>query len=158
MPRPVDAEGPNVRFHWAKLRAACHPTEDLVKVEAAVRFAAGLPQDTPLQVTTLDTHHGGTLRLVEVAVERNRPVRDLLSRVLALPGAREAMQATADRRTDDEGVFYFRLDKQAAFAGHLALVDGEDAVQVRVRLETYPATREAALAALQAFLAKPGRE
>jgi RNA binding exosome subunit len=79
-------------------------------------------------------------------------VRDALGRILDLPGARDDLRATVDARTDDEGVFYVRLDKQEAFAGRLALTRGEDAIQLRLKLETYPATRERALEALGRLL------
>lgn len=141
-----------LRYHWLRLRATCHPTEDLAKVEQALRFVAGVP-GLRVEATALDTHHGGTVHVVETVLDRARQVRDALERILALPGAREDLAATVEARTDDEGVFYLRLDKQEAFLGRLALTRGEDAVQVRLRMEHYPATREAALEALRTLLA-----
>jgi RNA binding exosome subunit len=137
-----------LRYHWVRLRASCHPTEDLAKVEAALRFVAGVP-GLPLESTAMDTHHGGTVRIVEAVLDRSRAVRDVLQRLLDLPGAREELAATLEARTDDDGVLYVRFDKQEAFQGRLALTRGEDAVQLRLRMETYPASREAALAALR---------
>lgn len=148
----MEAPGP-LRYHWVRLRASCHPTEDLAKVMQAVRFVAG--QDEAAfrpQVTELESHHGGTVRLVEALLDKSRAVRDLLGRVLALPGARDDLKATLEARTDEDGVFYARLDKQEAFAERLALTRGEDCVQMRLKLEHYPATREAALASLARLL------
>lgn len=151
-----DAKDPaaatTLRYHWIRLRATGHPTEDPAKVAAAVAFVAGLPEAAPT-VTDLESHHGGTVRWVELVLDRSRDVRALLQRVLDLPGARADLAATLDARTDDEGVFYLRLDKQEAAQGRLALTRGEDAVQARLKMEHYPATREAALAALAALLA-----
>lgn len=140
-----------LRYHWIRLRATAHPTEDLAKVEAALRNAAGAP-DLDVKAERMDTHHGGTVHVVEAVLDKSRAVRDALGRILALPGAREDLAATLEARTDDDGVFYLRLDKQEAFAGRLALTRGEDAVQLRLKMEHYPATREAALASLQALL------
>lgn len=141
-----------LRYHWIRLRATCHPTEDLAKVESAVRFAAGDP-DLALKSERMDTHHGGTVHVVEGVVERSRAVRDLLAALLALPGARGDLTATLEARTDDDGVFYLRLDKQEAAQGRRALTRGEDAVQLRLKMEHYPATREAALESLRVLLA-----
>lgn len=141
-----------LRYHWIRLRATCHPTEDLAKVQAAVRFVAGVP-DLELRDEAMDTHHGGTVHVVEGLLEKSRAVRDVLGRVLALPGARDDLAGTAEARTDDEGVVYLRVDKQEAAQGRLALTRGEDAVQMRLKFETYPATREAALESLRALLA-----
>jgi RNA binding exosome subunit len=144
------------RYHWLKLRAVAHPTEDVAKVEASLRFVSGLDEaafaaarkDTPM-----DTHHGLTLHVLEATVEKSRAIRDVLERVFALPGALDRLRATADARVDDDGILYLRLDKQAAHDGRLELLDGEDAVQARLKLESYPATRAAAVAAVQAMLA-----
>lgn len=141
-----------LRYHWIRLRAMCHPTEDLAKVEAAVRFVAGNPE-LGLKAEPMETHHGGTVHLVEGVVDKSRGVRDVLAAILALPGARSDLAATLEARTDEDGVFYLRFDKQEAAQGRLALTRGEDAVQARLKMEHYPATREAALASLQALLA-----
>jgi RNA binding exosome subunit len=140
-----------LRYHWIRLRATCHPTEDLAKVESAVRNAAGVP-DLAVQAEPMDTHHGGTVHVVEGVLDKSRAVRDALTRILALPGAREELAATLESRTDDDGVFYLRVDKQEAFAGRLVLTRGEDAVQMRLKMEHYPATREAALGSLRTLL------
>jgi RNA binding exosome subunit len=140
-----------LRYHWIRLRATAHPTEDLAKVESAVRNAAGVP-DLAVQAEPLETHHGAMGHLVHATIDKSRAVRDALGRILALPGAREDLAATLDSRTDDDGVFYLRLDKQEAYAGRLSLTRGEDAVQLRLKMEHYPATREAALESLKAML------
>lgn len=140
-----------LRYHWLRLRATCHPTEDLAKVEQAIRAVAGVP-DLKVEATAMDTHHGGTVHVLEAVLDRSRAVRDVLQRMLALPGAREDLEATVEARTDDDGVFYARFDKQEAFAGRLALTRGEDAVQLRLRMETYPAGRESSLVALRELL------
>ena len=141
-----------LRYHWIRLRATCHPTEELAKVEAAVRNAAGLPE-LAVQAEAMETHHGGTVHIVEAVVDKSRAVRDALGRLLELPGARDDLTATVEARTDDDGIFYVRLDKQEAFAGRLVLTRGEDAIQLRLKMEHYPATREAALASLKVLLA-----
>jgi RNA-binding protein len=143
-----------IRYHWIRLRASCHPTEDLAKVSQAVAFVAGSdPATFQPAVTALESHHGGTVQLVEHVMDKSRAVRDLLQRILDLPGARADLAASLDARTDEDGVFYARVDKQDAYAGKLTLTRGEDCVQLRLKLEHYPATREAALEALGRLLA-----
>jgi RNA binding exosome subunit len=141
-----------LRYHWLRLRATCHPTEDLAKIESAVRFVAGVP-DLPVGAEVMESHHGGEVRIVAGVVDKSRGVREALARVFALPGARDDLAATVEARTDDDGVFYVRLDKQEAAQGRLVLTRGEDAVQARLKMEHYPATREAALESLRALLA-----
>ncbi|HUR64683.1 MAG TPA: RNA-binding domain-containing protein [Candidatus Thermoplasmatota archaeon] len=143
------------RYHWLKLRAVAHPTEELPKVRAAVRFVSGLPEDAFALVVAdlpMETHHGLTSHVLEATVERSRALRDVLERVLAVPGARERLRATLDARTDEDGLLYVRLDKQAAAQGRLELTQGEDCVQLRLKVEAYPAGRAAALAMLARLL------
>ena len=150
---PTVADKPQpIRYHWIRLRASCHPTEDLAKITQAVAFVAGDPGLKPT-VTALESHHGGTVQLVEAVLDKSRAIRDLLGRILALPGARDDLAASLDARTDEDGVFYARVDKQDAYAGRLTLTRGEDCVQLRLKLEHYPATRAAALDALGRLLA-----
>ncbi len=144
------------RYHWLRLRAACHPTEDQARVDAALRFVAGVADEeyaAGLVSTTMETHHGLPLVIAQETLERSRAIRDLLERIVAIPDALATLQSTVAARTDDDGVFYLRLDKQAAAAGELRLLDGEDAIQVRLKLEVYPSTRAAAIAAVSAMLA-----
>lgn len=137
------------RFHWARLRASCHGTEDDAKVTQALLTVAGLGPEAASLVrrSQLESHYGGTVRILELAMERSRAVRDLLDRITQLPGANAAIAATVEARTDDEGVLYVRFDKQEASQGRLVLMQGEDCVQVRIKPEVYPATREASVAA-----------
>jgi RNA-binding protein len=147
--------GPAPRYHWIRLRSVAHATEDVERVRAAVQFVSGLDAKEfgeSCKTTGLESHHGGDLQVVECLVDRSRAVRDLLQRLMDLPGGRDGLLATLEARTDDDGVFYARVDKQKAFQGALELTSGEDCVQVRLRMETYPADRESAVAAVRAVL------
>lgn len=143
------------RYHWLRLRAVAHPTEEVTRVREAVRFVAGLPEEqfaAMLTDTAMETHHGLASHILEAQLDRSRALRDVLERVLAIPGARERLRATLDARTDEHGLFYVRLDKQAAAQGRLEVTQGEDCVQLRLKVEAYPAGRAAALAMLGRLL------
>jgi len=142
-------------YHWLRLRAVAHPTEDVGRVRDAVAAVAGMPPAEAAAALTeerLETHHGLPLTLVEARVERAKDVRAVLDRVFALPGALDGLRRTLDSRVDEDGILYLRLDKQAAAQGTLRLADQEDAVQVRVKPEAHPATRAAALGILSGVL------
>jgi RNA binding exosome subunit len=138
------------RFHWVRLRASCHGTEDPAKVRAALAFVAGVPADElELETTELDSHHGGHVLILETMAPKSRVAREVLERVTQVPGAESALVETLESRTDDDGVFYLRVDKQAACLGRLELTQGEDCVQCRFKVESYPAGRDSALVALR---------
>lgn len=140
-----------MRYHWFRLRASAHPTEDVSRVAAALRFVSGMDAETfdeAVTATDLPSHHGGTVTLLELQATRQRTVRDAVGRLLDASVVNEL-----DARTDDDGTLYVRFDKQAAFQGRLQPTRGEDAVQVRFRIEVHPAGRERAIAAWRQALA-----
>lgn len=141
------------RFHWLRLRATAHATEDPERVAEAVRNLTGLgPEafDAALSRTPIEGHFGD-VTWVEADLTRARDVRTALDRLLP-PEARAAVAGELERRVDDDGVLYLRFGKQAAYRGAVVPTTGEDAVQVRLRVEVHPAGRERAVAALEAFL------
>ena len=146
-------EAAPLRYHWLRLRAFVHATEDPAKVEAAIRTVAGDPE-LDVGRTEVEGHHGGRLLILEATLDTSRLVKEALARLLAIPGARGDLEATLDPRTDEEGILHLRLDKQEAAQGRLALTRGEDAVQVRVKANVHPVTRAKAMAAWKRWLEK----
>lgn len=144
------------RFHWLRLRATAHATEDADRVAGAVQNLTGLDSEAfaASESRTVIEGHFGDVTWVEVELTRARDVRAVLDRLLP-PGARAAVRDELERRVDDEGVLYLRFEKQAALQGRVVPTTGEDAVQVRLRVEVHPAGRERAVAALAEFLASP---
>lgn len=143
------------RFHWLRLRATAHATEDVERVADAVRHLAGLePEAFEAACTrTVIEGHFGDVTWVEAELKRAREVRTALERLLP-DGAddRARLRDELERRVDDDGVLYLRFEKQAAAQGRVAPTTGEDAVQVRLRVEVHPAGRERALEALAHLL------
>lgn len=148
------------RAHWLRLRATSHPTEDEERVMQAVRTVAGLDAEAfraATATTVLEAHHGGRVLLVETVLRRARDVRSFLDRSI-VPADAVRLAAEAAERTDEDGVFHFRLDKQAACAGRLETTQGEDAIKVRLKPEVHPGGRPQAVRAMQEALeARSGR-
>lgn len=139
-------------FHWLRLRATCHATEDEARVQEAVRFLSGLDPErfaAQTRLTRLESHYGGAVTLVETTLERSREIRAALAPVLE--AHRDLLAGELAERLDDE-TFYVRFDKQAACGGKRVLTRGDDAVQVRAKVVCHPANRENAMAALKAYL------
>ena len=140
-----------MRWHWLRLRATAHPTEDVERVRAAVQRLAGLDDEAfaaATEASVMESHHGASITLVETTLHRARDIRAALERLVPERGR---LADEVDARTDDDGVFYLRFDKQAASAGAVVPTRGEDAIQVRMKPEVHPAGRDRAVAALRAF-------
>lgn len=101
------------------------------------------------EIIPLESHHGGTVHFIETNVTRQRDIRAVLERIITEP---DRLLREVDARTDEDGTFYLRYDKQAALAGDVVPTRGEDAIQVRIRPEVHPAKRALAVAALTEWL------
>jgi RNA-binding protein len=155
---PVVGEKP---FLHVQVRAFAHATEDTRKVQSALAQVAGFDlakdEDTKrfekgLSVMRSQGHFNNPITIFEVEIARAGEVRRFWDRLFASPGARERLAREVDERLDDDLVFWLRLDKQAAFVGETRLTKGEDVIQVRAKLATYPKDREVGLRFLQGFL------
>lgn len=103
-----------------------------------------------VEETELDSHHGGRVVLMECLLERAREIRGALDVMWTAPGT---LAEEVDARTDDHGVFHWRMGKQAAFQGRMETTRGDDAVQCRLKPEVHPVRRDAAVAAVLGALA-----
>ena len=142
-----------MRFHWLRLRATAHATEDPERVRRAMAFVSGLDAeafDAATEATPVEAHHGGDVVFFETLLKRAGEVRPCIARLLE---ASKDLASEVEARTDDDGVFYLRFDKQAAFLGRLTPTHGDDAVQVRIKPEVHPAHRDNAIAALDELVA-----
>ena len=142
-----------MRFHWLRLRATAHATEDPERVRAAMRHLTGFDVeafDALTEETEVEAHHGGDVRFFETKVTRSADVRRIVAQLV---GACPDLLDEVDARTDDDGVFYLRFGKQDAFQGTTVATRSDDAVQVRIKPMVHPASREGAMTAIRDVIA-----
>ena len=155
---PVVGDKP---FLHIQLRAFAHATEDPDKVRQGLAHAAGFSLDVEAdakrfekQTRTVQSegYFHNPIQIVETEITRSAEVRRFWNALLAVPGMRERLHREVEERLDDDLVFWLRLDKQAAHGRTLRLTQGEDVIQVRAKLATYPKDRAVGLSFLTAFL------
>jgi hypothetical protein len=147
-PGPIAA---TPRFHWLRLRATAHATEDPDRVAAAIRRVGG-GDGLIVATTAFESHHGATMHLLEARIERSRDAADVLRQLLGTADL-AALEAQADGRVDDDGVFWLRVDKQAAAAGDVRVAHVEDAIGVQARIEVHPTSHANVVAAWRDWFA-----
>jgi RNA binding exosome subunit len=64
----------------------------------------------------------------------------------------EELSGQVEVRTDDELTLHFRLDKQRAFRGHLALGTGGDTIAVRCKPKVFSGGRDGAVSDMRDFM------
>ena len=129
-----------VPFHYVDLRAFSYATEDVKRVEQALRTL--LPEDVELDRVENVGHHGDRIVVLSARVERADEMRHVLDRLSELEDLDRVLDEL-DERVDDNCALFLRLDKQAAFRGEVRLGPG---ITVRTKVEAYPAKKEKAVA------------
>lgn len=137
--------------HWIEARTYCHATEEVSRVARALETAC--PGGT-VRREAYEGQHGNPILLLEHRLEDGEEMRQVWERWRDA-GVLEALRSDVSARVDDEGILHFRLDKQRAFEGKLALVREGDAIDVRVRLKAFPAKPDAFQRIALAFVEGP---
>jgi len=121
----------------AELTALAHATEDPKKVKQAVeevlpRHLRGVPN---FNMEDLEGHYGNPIKLVKAVIEKREwataCLRNLTERFST--ETRRMIVSALDTSLDAEGNLFLRLDKQAAFLGHLQLRQ-DDPIRLKIKL------------------------
>jgi len=128
-------------------RTFVHETEDEQKVIDALKFATGLEE---FERDVSEGHHGNKLVILEGHIKDKKVVKQFFKRMSQEDIV--TMLGTLEQRVDEDCFIFFRLDKQKAFLGELALTTGDDAIAVRGKVQSYPRKLEVALTGAKEFL------
>jgi len=123
-------------LQYVQISSIAHATEDLDKVQAALRFI--LPESLKeREVFTrryLQGHHSNPIVTFEAKLSTKHEVdqfKHQLSRQLTR-NEKLVIERDLENHSDDEGNLYIRLDKQQAFRGVVELGD-EDPIRLRLK-------------------------
>ena len=127
-----------VPFHYIDLRAFCYATEDDARVEQALRTF--LPEEFGLDRIENEGFHGDRIVVLSARAENADDVRHVLDRLAEID--LEGITEELTERVDENCSLFLRLDKQAAYGGRVERGDG---IELRAKVEAYPAKKEAAV-------------
>ncbi len=119
-----------------EIRAIAHATDDLEKVQAALKFI--LPESLKgRQLFTrryLEGHHGNPIVTFDARLTRAPEVEDFAGCFFRQLSKSEKLRIERDLalHSDAEGNLYIRIDKQQAALGVVEL-GGEDPIRVRLK-------------------------
>ncbi|MCD6576104.1 MAG: hypothetical protein J7K73_03015 [Nanoarchaeota archaeon] len=116
----------------------CHESEDLEKVRKALEVFFS---EKDIKQKTQPGAYGTKIRILSAEV-KGRKARDLTKKILEALSEleRKELKDEIRLRLSEEGKFYLRFDKQIAYKeGKIVLCDEEDAIQIILSLEGYPA-------------------
>lgn len=143
--------------HRIDVRAFRYATEAPERVEAAIETVVPEAVDpeaaAQLDRTTTEGHFGHPIDIYAVSLSDADAI-DAIFRRLAASGALSTIVDELDARVNQDCELFVRLNKQAAFADEsLELGDG---IELRIKLEAYPATPDRAIENLMGYLDAQG--
>lgn len=127
-----------VPFHYIDLRAFCYATEDEARVEQALRTF--LPEKFDIDRTENEGFHGDRIVVLSARAENADDVRHILDRLGDLD--LDDVSGELTERIDENCSLFLRLDKQAAYG---EIVERGGGIELRAKVEAYPAKKEAAV-------------
>ena len=148
-------------MHYIALRTTAQATEDPLKVRSVLDLFLP-PQDEEkdgsdiVHETVAEGYHGNPIIVMEAEVKKKKDCQyiiDYIRHNLGVAGT-ERLINELPRRVDDDCNLFIRFDKQEAYQGRLVITSSSDAVHLRMKIEVYPARREAGIEAAREMFEK----
>ena len=143
-------------IHHIILRVNAHSTEDKSRVRNALDFfllnsiskskIRDRNTDDIVETTNVEGYYKNPISTLSANITRKqdclafaRFVRENMH-----PRDVELLRSEMPDRLDEDQLFHFRLDKQAAHLNRVKLTSSSDAITVKVKIATFPKNREQA--------------
>ncbi|MDI6888352.1 MAG: RNA-binding domain-containing protein [Methanocellales archaeon] len=137
-------------IHYITLRAFVHATENPSKVETALRLF--IPEDCEINTSKTEGHFGNPITVFTAKLEK-RACKPFMEILKCLPAAElSKLRREVEQRVDDDCNFHIRLDKQSACNGTVRLTRTEDAIDIKMKVKTYPSKRDSAIKIMEGLL------
>jgi len=120
------------------LKALAAATEDEKKVLNALGIF--VPMDC-VKIIPANGHFGNEIKILEATLSKKLCMDFFHTLKKRLPSDDQLkLHREAPERIDEMGCFHFRLDKQAAYRGYIKLTNSKDAIDISVRIVSFPAS------------------
>lgn len=138
------------------LRAFAHATEDVFRVQKALKFlvsSTSVLDRELIEELQSEGHHGNPITILSLQVKRKADCLSFASFVREhfLEEDVVRLRNEMPEKLDNDQVFHLRFDKQAAYLQKVRLTDSSNAITVKVKIKTYPKSREKAGAIVEEF-------
>ena len=130
-------------IHNISFRAICAATESEEKVKKALSLFIF---ENKTDIIKTDGHFGNPISIFSATIRGNDCCRFIeILRSLPEQDIKRLKNEIYDR-VDDDCVLHIRFDKQAAYCGNVQLATTGDTISAEIKLRSYPARREKAIA------------
>jgi RNA binding exosome subunit len=132
----------NIIFH-----VICAATEGEEKVKKALSFFI---LDNKIDIINTEGHFGNPISILTSTIRGDDC--NMFSSILRSKLTEQDMIRLKNEiydRVDDDCVLHIRFDKQAAYGGNAQIATTGDTISAKIKLRTYPARREKAIAVVE---------
>lgn len=132
-------------IHNISYRTFVYSTEDEEKVTDSISYLFSEP--SPVKTITED-HFSNKILILSQKISKKRFTKDIANFInnnLSIDD-KNIIKEELSRRMDDKGNLFLRFDKQEAYDENLKLTYSGDAIHVRIKIASYPVSKENAMA------------
>lgn len=139
-------------FSSAVISLHVHATEDEQKVLELLR--SFIPSSVDVRRTHMTGHYGNPIVVFEARIDQRKELKELWRAILMKMGeaALSDLRKAVKERIDESCFLYLRFDKQCASGGRLVLTELGESIHVKLKVKSFPAKREVAVAKVMDFL------
>lgn len=123
---------------WVQLETFSHATEDIEKVKFLLSKFFSF--DIIFMENKTYGHFGNEIIMVKVELTKNKEIKDFISNFLSIVN-KDYILETIEKRVDEEGVLFIRMNKERVYEDDFAIDDNGD-ILLSMKFVTYPKSRE----------------
>jgi len=128
-------------IHNINYRTFVYGTEDEGKVTEAINFL--FPTSLPEKTITKD-HFDNEILILSDRLSKKRVTKDFVKFINdnLSDEDKKTIKDELSRRMDEKGNLFLRFDKQEAFDENLKLTYSGNAIQIKIKIASFPANKE----------------
>jgi hypothetical protein len=139
------------RYHDLRVESLVQATEDRTKVLESITNIIGSLKDVEPEIHQTEGVHGNPIELIIFDIKKQRQIEKILDELVVKSFFQKAL-GSMEERLDDNNTFHLRVDKGSALKGEPRLWTGGPSIQIRLKVATFPSSREGSLEILEQLL------
>ncbi|RLF81740.1 hypothetical protein DRN44_05390 [Thermococci archaeon] len=150
---------PKLQAHHIRVSTFAHATEDPEKVLEAmgIFFPEDVPsEDIEFEILETEGYFGNPIKVINAELKRSKSVKKMLEHLKELlnEGDKEYLLENLEEKVDETGTFFIRFNKQKAYLGEVAVGEGEDVIQVKIKVKAFPMKKETVVKTIKEWLSE----
>jgi len=150
---------PKLQAHHIRVSTFAHATEDPEKVLEAmgIFFPEDVPsEDIEFEILETEGYFGNPIKVINAELKRSKSVKKMLEHLKEILNEedKEYLLENLEEKVDETGTFFIRFNKQKAYLGEVAVGEGEDVIQVKIKVKAFPMKKETVVKTIKEWLSE----